>query len=591
MPVYNSALFIDKALESFKNQTMKKAEFEVIFVDDCSTDNSIEIIESYKKINLKVISLNENSGGPGAPRNKAIEHAKGEYIFFVDSDDYISKNALTDMYEFAKENNSDVLLAKMQGVNGRGVPGSMFKKTEGKVDLYESRLAFALGPTKMFKTSFLKEYEIYFPENLKTAEDQLFTMKSYIKATVISVLTKESYYYATLREGEHMNSAYVNPEDFYAIMSGIMKIVLSANETDERKYKFAASFLNRHFNFSRTTNFTLKSRTNEVKKEWMQHLHNFILNSVPEEVDIYTNPDIKARIILARSNDYSSYESFEKEYKELIFPVEMIDAKIIASFQSLKDYPILKNLDVTYLNKLTHNLTNIEFLNDSLLFSCTVKHSVLSKHVNNQQTVQAVFIHRGNKEEKIYEPILIQPRKGKFTFEIPFTSLILSNDEFGTWDLFIDSKVESYALRGRVGNKRAQYNYQEETSFLGQTSNNHFRLTPYFTKPYDNFSIYTCKLSSFEKKMELKHDGTKSTLLFKYPNRHLILPQQSLMELESGNQKYYLQNIATVWTDMGTELHVDISSVRVNKLFGKFNFNEIKINGLPLNSTKGEEKE
>src|SRR5699024_5125329 len=137
LPVYNSSELVRNALDSFVEQTMHKKDFEVICVDDCSTDNSLEIVEEYKdKLNLRIITSAENSGGPGTPRNKIIKEAIGEFIFFVDSDDYISKNTLLNSYTFAKENNSDIVLVKMKGINGRNVPKSMFKETNSNIDLY-----------------------------------------------------------------------------------------------------------------------------------------------------------------------------------------------------------------------------------------------------------------------------------------------------------------------------------------------------------------------------------------------------------------------------------------------------------------------
>ena len=72
--------------------------------------------------------LETNSGGPGKPRNVALRQAEGEFVLFVDSDDYINKETLKDAAAFIDEHHSDVLLIKMKGVNGRGVPQSMFKK-------------------------------------------------------------------------------------------------------------------------------------------------------------------------------------------------------------------------------------------------------------------------------------------------------------------------------------------------------------------------------------------------------------------------------------------------------------------------------
>ncbi|MEH7574171.1 glycosyltransferase family 2 protein, partial [Cytobacillus firmus] len=130
IPIYNAARHLNVTLDSLQKQTMDASEFEVICVNDCSTDNSIEVIEKYQKNmdNLILINRTENSGGPMIPRNNAIQAARGEYIMFLDNDDFLGEEALERLYDAARENRSDVIFGKYVGVNGRHVPESMFKK-------------------------------------------------------------------------------------------------------------------------------------------------------------------------------------------------------------------------------------------------------------------------------------------------------------------------------------------------------------------------------------------------------------------------------------------------------------------------------
>lgn len=89
--------------------------FEVVAVDDCSTDNTISVVESYiEKFNgrLKVTKMKSNSGGAGLPRNKGMEIARGEYIYFIDSDDTVTPTALEELYSRAKEFDADVILCE-----------------------------------------------------------------------------------------------------------------------------------------------------------------------------------------------------------------------------------------------------------------------------------------------------------------------------------------------------------------------------------------------------------------------------------------------------------------------------------------------
>ena len=113
IPMYNSAKFIPQTLESLLYQTM--TDFEVIVIDDCSTDNSVEVVESFaSKFSLEggslhVIKLAKNTGMPGIPRNAGIQFARGKYIAFLDSDDLYTKTALEELTTLAEQYQSDLV--------------------------------------------------------------------------------------------------------------------------------------------------------------------------------------------------------------------------------------------------------------------------------------------------------------------------------------------------------------------------------------------------------------------------------------------------------------------------------------------------
>ena len=110
IPMYNAEKYLSVCLESLLIQTMK--DFEVIVVDDCSTDASLAIAESYlEKFNgrLKIISLPENTGTPGLPRNVGLEFASGKYVFFMDADDLIIDIAMEELFNVSENYQADVV--------------------------------------------------------------------------------------------------------------------------------------------------------------------------------------------------------------------------------------------------------------------------------------------------------------------------------------------------------------------------------------------------------------------------------------------------------------------------------------------------
>ena len=104
IPMFNSAKFIPQTLESLLCQTM--TNFEVVVVDDCSTDNSVEVVESFAERfggRLHVVKLPKNTGTPGLPRNVGIQFARGKYIAFLDSDDFYARTALEELTTLAED--------------------------------------------------------------------------------------------------------------------------------------------------------------------------------------------------------------------------------------------------------------------------------------------------------------------------------------------------------------------------------------------------------------------------------------------------------------------------------------------------------
>ena len=109
IPVYNVEKYLFKALSSVENQSFDKSNFEVIIIDDGSRDSSVDIIKEFCERNINFKFLSQENSGPAIARNTALKIAQGEYIAFLDSDDYLEKNYLEKLYGTAKENNADIV--------------------------------------------------------------------------------------------------------------------------------------------------------------------------------------------------------------------------------------------------------------------------------------------------------------------------------------------------------------------------------------------------------------------------------------------------------------------------------------------------
>jgi len=118
VPVYNVEKYLERCLDSLVNQTL--GDIEIIVVNDGSPDNSQKIIDKYAKKYKKVKAYKKENGGLSSARNYGIKHANGEYIAFVDSDDYVEVSMFYDLYNKAKSNNFDVVCCDLDYVDDNG---------------------------------------------------------------------------------------------------------------------------------------------------------------------------------------------------------------------------------------------------------------------------------------------------------------------------------------------------------------------------------------------------------------------------------------------------------------------------------------
>ncbi|HAR4041755.1 TPA: glycosyltransferase family 2 protein [Staphylococcus aureus] len=480
VPTYNSEKYITELLNSLAKQDFPKTEFEVVVVDDCSTDQTLQIVEKYRnKLNLKVSQLETNSGGPGKPRNVALKQAEGEFVLFVDSDDYINKETLKDAAAFIDEHHSDVLLIKMKGVNGRGVPQSMFKETAPEVTLLNSRIIYTLSPTKIYRTALLKDNDIYFPEELKSAEDQLFTMKAYLNANRISVLSDKAYYYATKREGEHMSSAYVSPEDFYEVMRLIAVEILNADLEEAHKDQILAEFLNRHFSFSRTNGFSLKVKLEE-QPQWINALGDFI-QAVPERVDALVMSKLRPLLHYVRAKDIDNYRTVEESYRQgQYYRFDIVDGKLNIQFN--EGEPYFEGIDIA---KPKVKMTAFKFDNHKIVTELTLNEFMIGEGHYDVR----LKLHSRNKKHTMYVPLSVNANK-QYRFNIMLEDIKAYLPKEKIWDVFLEVQIGTEVFEVRVGNQRNKYAYTAETSALIHLNNDFYRLTPYFTKDFNNISLY-----------------------------------------------------------------------------------------------------
>lgn len=312
VPVYNREDRISKCVESLINQTMLNEEYEVIVVDDCSTDNTVKVVESlfeqYSFLNGKILKLNKNSGNASEPRNRAVSEAKGDYIFFVDSDDYIVPDAAESIYSIASENNSDIVYPKygLEG-GGKGVPGAFAEKgTLLKADIVNNQLLYALSVLKAFKLSEWKRLELTFEPDVKIGEDMLVTSKFLFNTNTHTVLADKEYYIVVNHEADRLTTSSQSKKRTFKNYEEILDIIYSGTYGDlEYKHKAAARFINRimHFGVGNKNNYLRPSTNIEEQSEWMNLYTSLLNNHFPVAAEKYLNMSFFNKVRFLRNGN------------------------------------------------------------------------------------------------------------------------------------------------------------------------------------------------------------------------------------------------------------------------------------------------
>lgn len=234
MPVYNSSEFLDVSISSVLNQTFE--DFELIAVDDGSTDNSLEILEGYARKDNRLKIFSKENGRSATSRNMALREATGEYITFFDPDDYLSLNHLELSYKNAIGNGSDIVIFKGVGFYGDKILDKSIKYFHlDKVFNLESYENFtfnyknikdwvlnkSLVPwAKLYKKEFLDSYDDFVFDEGVSFEDVPFHVKAMLRAKRISFVNETLYFWRS----DNPKSVTKSPEFCYDIFK-IMDIL------------------------------------------------------------------------------------------------------------------------------------------------------------------------------------------------------------------------------------------------------------------------------------------------------------------------------------------------------------------------------
>jgi glycosyltransferase involved in cell wall biosynthesis len=303
VPVYNPGPDIDDCIRTLLDQSLPPSDYEAIFVDDGSTDATParldELAAQHEHVRVEHIP---NSGWPGRPRNVGIELARGEYVYFVDNDDWIGREALERMYAMARRDEADIVIGKVVG-HGKSVPRNLFRRNRSGVDLEWEALLWLLTPHKLWRRSFLDEHALRFPEGRRRLEDHVFVMRAYFSSPSISVLADYPCYHWVLRDRD-VNASWgqLDPVSYFARMREVLDIVDENTERGpfrDRLYArwYRGKMLNR-------VEKVLSNPDLDRRMALYRAMHELAVERFPESVDERLPFNLRERSRLLRAGDY-----------------------------------------------------------------------------------------------------------------------------------------------------------------------------------------------------------------------------------------------------------------------------------------------
>ncbi|EPD94473.1 hypothetical protein HMPREF1486_03026 [Streptomyces sp. HPH0547] len=314
VPTCNTGETVLVGLRSFLAQTMPRSEFEIIYVDDGSSDDTVALLEEEiarqgAQRTARVLRT-EHSGWPGRPRNIGTDAARGRYIHYVD-DDWLAPEALERTYARARETGADIVIGRTAG-HGRQAPRALFEKPMTSCDLRtDTTLLASMTVHKLFRRAFLQAHRLRFPEGKVRLEDHMFTLRAFLLTDrVATVHDYTCYHWVRHHDGKH-NISYseIEPDSYVASIRKVLAI-LDAPETrvpaGRHRHRLAARWYGKKA-LDRISGKRLLDQPAERRAAWARAV-GALAAEMPEKADAALPTRLRIVAALARHGDLALLE-------------------------------------------------------------------------------------------------------------------------------------------------------------------------------------------------------------------------------------------------------------------------------------------
>jgi glycosyltransferase involved in cell wall biosynthesis len=304
VPVYNPGPYIEDCVASMLRQSLPRDEYEVIFVDDGSTDETPARLDALAAEHPHIHVIHqEPSGWSGKPRNVGIAASQGEFVMFVDNDDFLGDEALERMYDYGVENEADLVIGKMAG-KGRPVPVELFRHNRPRATVENAPLMDSLTPHKMLRRSFLDRTGLRFPEGRRRLEDHVFVAEAYLRASNISVLGDYVCYYHIKRD-DASNAGFqrFDPVGYFANLREALDVVERYTEPGPRRDRMFRRWLRNEMG-ERLRGQRFLKLPDDYRRELFDEIHKVIAERMGPSVFALLEPAHRVVTELAGAGRY-----------------------------------------------------------------------------------------------------------------------------------------------------------------------------------------------------------------------------------------------------------------------------------------------
>ncbi len=305
VPVYGVEKYIDKCLNSLVKQSLK--EIEIIVVNDGTKDNSQKIIDKYvKKYPDKIKSYIKENGGQGSARNYGLKKATGEYIGYVDSDDFVEKDMYKKLYNKAKENNYDIVVCGNYNVSedyqNKNIDAFINNYNTDLENIFFGKMAVW---NKIYKRDILIKNKLEFKEKV-WYEDLAFTLKAIMNSNTFAFIDEPLYDYL-IREGSTMNNS--NVQRNLEILDAFNDILSYIKHNKKEEYFSKIEFLAiDHIYISAIVRVLKAEADDKVKRETINKLIDYMNKKFPNyKNNKYINTLSKNRKIIYKLINIKMY--------------------------------------------------------------------------------------------------------------------------------------------------------------------------------------------------------------------------------------------------------------------------------------------